>query len=407
MIPDAVAVIPVLFIFLQIGYTICVMRAFECSIFTRFLFFALCSACFIVRGEADDLPSSLKPCFSPPPAFENQFGTFRSPLLFNDGSQVKIADDWAKRRKEIRDQWMDLMGQWPPLITEPKVKILESETLEPGILCHHVRFLWTPTEETTGLLLIPENTASPRPAVLTVFYDPETAVGRGERKSRATCDFAIQLTRRGFVTLSIGTKEASARGEYSLYWPSIDQVDVQPLSMLACAAANSWYVLASRPEVDSTRIGIIGHSFGGKWAMFASCLFDRFACAVWSDLGIVFDTRPNVNYWDPWYLGFHPKPWRQWAVPTPENPVRGLYPKLLAEGRDLHELHALMAPRPFLVSGGSEDTPARWPALNHSIAVNRLLGCENCVAMQNRPNHTPTVESNEVAYQFFEYFLKP
>jgi hypothetical protein len=72
----------------------------------------------------------------------------------------------------------------------------------------------------------------------------------------------------------------------------------------------------------------------------------------------------------------------------------------------LHELHALMAPRPFLVSGGSEDPPERWRALNHSIAVNRLLGYENRVAMTNRPGHTPTAESNEQIYQFFAHFLK-
>jgi hypothetical protein len=72
---------------------------------------------------------------------------------------------------------------------------------------------------------------------------------------------------------------------------------------------------------------------------------------------------------------------------------------------DLHELHALMAPRPFLVSGGSEDPPARWLALNHTIAVNRLLGREHRVAMTNRPTHEPTAESNEQIYQFFERFL--
>jgi len=74
---------------------------------------------------------------------------------------------------------------------------------------------------------------------------------------------------------------------------------------------------------------------------------------------------------------------------------------------DLHELHTLMAPRPFLVSGGSEDGPARWTALNHSIAVNELLGQQNKVAMHNRPAHGPTAEANEVVYSFFEYALKP
>ena len=75
-------------------------------------------------------------------------------------------------------------------------------------------------------------------------------------------------------------------------------------------------------------------------------------------------------------------------------------------GHDLHELHALMAPRPFLVSGGSEDRPSRWPALNHAIAVNTLLGHSNGVAMTSRKDHTPTPESNEQIYLFFEHFLK-
>jgi hypothetical protein len=73
---------------------------------------------------------------------------------------------------------------------------------------------------------------------------------------------------------------------------------------------------------------------------------------------------------------------------------------------DLHELHALMAPRPFLVSGGSEDPPERWKALNHTVVVNKLLGYENRVGMTNRKTHDPTEESNEVLYTFFEHFLK-
>ena len=85
--------------------------------------------------------------------------------------------------------------------------------------------------------------------------------------------------------------------------------------------------------------------------------------------------------------------------------MRGLYPELLEQGRDLHELHSLMAPRPFLVSGGSEDPPSRWQALNHTIEVNKLLGYDKRVAMQNRPDHGPNEESNEVIYQFFEHFL--
>ena len=155
------------------------------------------------------------------------------------------------------------------------------------------------------------------------------------------------------------------------------------------------------------RIGVVGHSYGGKWAMFASCLYDKFACGVWSDPGIVFDEkRGNVNYWEPWYLGYEPKRERKPGIPTEKNPRTGAYKQLIESGHDLHELHALMAPRPFLVSGGSEDRPERWKALNHVVAVNNLLGRKDRVAMTNRKGHTPTEESNELIYLFFEQELK-
>jgi hypothetical protein len=142
--------------------------------------------------------------------------------------------------------------------------------------------------------------------------------------------------------------------------------------------------------------------------MFASCLYEKFAAAVWSDGGVVFDERkPGVNYWEPWYLGLDPAKERKRGLVTPENGRTGAYRAMVERGRDLHELHALMAPRTFLVSGGSEDGPERWSALNHAVAVNRFLGYENRVAMTNRPKHGPTPESNAAAFAFLEHFLRP
>ena len=343
----------------------------------------------------------LREFFIPPNEWKGKLGNYRSPLIFNDESKVETPKDWSRRRIEIRKIWMHFMGQWPKLIMEPKVMVL-SEIRRENFRQLKVRFKWTPVESTTGYLLIP-NGKGKRPAVVTVYYEPESAVGLKDNPFR---DYAMQLARRGFVTLSIGSTETTNNRTYATYYPSIENATVQPLSMLGCAAANAWHVLAERPEVDADRIGIVGHSYGGKWAMFASCLFEKFACAAWSDPGIVFDTRPSVNYWEPWYLGYHPKPWRKRGVPTADNPARGLYPQLLTAHHDLHELHALMAPRPFLVSGGSEDPPQRWEALSHTIAVNDLLGVQNRVAMTNRPKHAPTAESNAVIYEFFERFLK-
>ena len=354
-----------------------------------------------LRAVEQNKWEKIAPFFEPPKEWRGQYGDYRSPLIFKDGSKVETAADWARRRKEIREDWMSLMGPWPKLITNPAVRTIE-ETRRENFLQIKIRFKWTPTEHTTGYLLIPDGKGR-RPAAVTVYYEPETAIGLGKSRHR---DFALQLARRGFVTLSIGTTVTTQNRTYAIHYPSIEKATVQPLSMLAYAAANAWHLLARRPEVDAERIGILGHSYGGKWAMFASCLFERFACAAWSDPGIVFDTRPSIYYWEPWYLGWDPRPWRKRGVPTSSNPARGLYLRLLKEGRDLHELHALMAPRPFLVSGGSEDSPSRWAPLNHSIAVCKLLGLDNRVAMTNRPEHSPDAASNAAIYEFFEHFLK-
>lgn len=359
----------------------------------------LIGGCLAAPVHAGELPADLKSHFSPPKESADDFGDFRSPLKFDDGSLVKTKADWARRRKEIKDYWTGALGEWPPMLKDLEVEMLGRERRE-NFTQHRIRFRWTPVETTEGYLLIPDG-GGRRPAVVTVFYEPDTAIGKG----REYRDFAYQLAKRGFVALSIGTTENSQRRHYATYWPSREDAKVEPLSMMGYAAAQAWQLLAQRPEVDAERIGIVGHSYGGKWALFASCLFDKYACAVWSDPGIVFDTRPSVNYWEPYYLGYEPPPWRKRGLITKENPATGLYPRLLKEGRDLHELHALMAPRPFLVSGGSEDGPHRWKALNHSIAVNKLLGYENRVAMTNRPDHSPNPESNEVIYRFFEHFL--
>ena len=212
------------------------------------------------------------------------------------------------------------------------------------------------------------------------YYDPETSVGL-QKELR---DFAWQLAKRGFVTLAIGSPGGDARK------PDIGDATCQPLSYLAYIATNCAQALANLPEVDPQRIGVVGHSYGGKWAMFASCLSEIFACAAWSDPGVVFDeNRPSINYWDPWYLGAQPGPPRPPGLPDESHPRTWAYRVLVDQGMDLTELHALMAPRPFFVSGGSEDTPARWPALNHAIAVNRLLGYAGRVGHVEPPQARP------------------
>ena len=332
--------------------------------------------------------------FKPPPEMAGDLGAYRSPLLFDDGRPVKTAAEWPTRREEILKTWHALMGPWPPLVEKPRVEVVETKPRD-GLTQKKVRVELAAGYLADGYLLMPPG-KGPFPAVLVVFYDAET--GAGLNPKWQGLDFGYQLSKRGFVSLSIGNDvwNAPRKGE-----------GIQLLSYLAYGAANAHTALAAMPEVDPARIGVVGHSFGGKWAMFASCLYDKFACAVWSDPGIVFDeTRPNVNYWEPWYLGREPGVERAAGLVTEKNPRTGPYKRMIETGRDLHELHALMAPRPVLVSGGSEDPPERWKALNHLVAVNTLLGRADRVAMTHRKEHNPDPEADAQIYLFFEHFMR-
>ncbi|HEX5105698.1 MAG TPA: prolyl oligopeptidase family serine peptidase [Pirellulaceae bacterium] len=354
-----------------------------------------------------DLENQLAPHYHPPAEFAGQFGDYKSPLTFADGSAIKTKQEWARRRAEILVLWRERLGPWPPLVEKSKLETLDTVERD-GYVEHHVHVqVSNEGQVADGYLLIPPG-KGPFPAVLVPFYEPLTSIGRGQ-KGRGTHDYGLQLVKRGFVTLSIGTPgsiENIGKETRELLTEAGKQRRIQPLTLLAYVSANCHTALSRMPEVDPERIGIIGLSYGGKWSMFSSCLYDKFACAVWSDPGIVFNEKnSNVNYWEPWYLGYDPNEQRQPGVPSNSNPRTGLYKDLVASGDDLVDLHALMAPRPVLVSGGTEDPPRNWVALNHLVAVNDLLGVKNRVAMTARKSHVPTADALELELAFLEYWL--
>lgn len=363
-----------------------------------------------VPASAEALWKKLEPFAKPPAEFADKFGAYPSPLKFADGSVAKTPADWDRRRAEILKTWHERLGPWPTLVKKPVVKRLETVERD-GYTEHRVQVQASPDGKwVDGYLLVPKGTG-PFPAVLVPFYEPLTSIGRGAKgRGVGTHDYGLQLVKRGFVTLSIGTPGSLDKlggDTRDALIKAGDELRRQPLTLLAYVAANCLTALAQMPEVDPLRIGIIGLSYGGKWSMFASCLDERFACAVWSDPGIVFNEKDdNVNYWEPWYLGFDPKTKRKTGVPTTDNPRTGLYKELVDAGQDLVDLHALMAPRPVLVSGGVQDPPRNWVALNHLVAVNQLLGHKDRALLTARTTHVPTAAALELELAFLEYFLK-
>jgi dienelactone hydrolase len=338
---------------------------------------------------------SIQPFFSPPEQYVRQMGQLPSVMKFDDGTPVTLPQDWPRRRREIRAFWDAKLGAWPALLDKPSVEYLSQEHVE-NFTRHKIRIELAAGVKRNGYLLIPDGDGK-FPAVACVYYDAETSANLNPKNTIST--FGYDLAKRGFATLCLGGPGDDVRK------PTV--TPMQPLMYLAYVAANAHTALTQMPQVDANRIGIIGHSFGGKWAMFASCLYDKFAAAVWSDPGIVFnEADSNANYWEPWYLGYEKGVQRKPGLLSDADPRTGPYKELIAEHHDLNELHALMAPRPFLVSGGAQDPLSHWPVLNTDIALYKFLGYDDRIALTHRDGHRPTPESKEQAYQFLEHFLK-
>src|SRR5215475_2434824 len=97
----------------------------------------------------------LAPFFEPPPEFRNQFGSYRSPLQFVDGTFVKTAADWSRRREEILNQWQKVMGPWPSLLQKPQIEFL-ARTHRDNFTQNRIRIEIGPGETGEGWLLVPD-----------------------------------------------------------------------------------------------------------------------------------------------------------------------------------------------------------------------------------------------------------
>lgn len=69
------------------------------------------------------------------------------------------------------------MGVWPVLIKNQKIELIDS-TRRDGFTQYRIRLYWILDEKTDAYLLIPDG-GGKKPAVVTAYYEPETAAGLG------------------------------------------------------------------------------------------------------------------------------------------------------------------------------------------------------------------------------------
>jgi hypothetical protein len=230
----------------------------------------------------------------------------------------------------------------------------------------------------------------PLPVVIVPYYDVDVPAGRNMGGNTFTPGgvraFGYLAAQRGFIAVAIrwwgqsyGEGFAEAVGNLKRRHP-----DVTGMGKWVRDSRRLVDWLWTLPEVDRTRIGMIGHSLGAKMTLYAMAMDSRIAAGVFSEGGIGLGFS---NYDDYWYLG---------------EAVR-----LLEKGADQHELLALIAPRPFLLIGGDDaDNDKSWYYVNAVRPIYEKNGTPQRIGNFNhRSGHSPTPEAVQLAMDWLERFL--
>lgn len=219
------------------------------------------------------------------------------------------------------------------------------------------------------------------PVVLVPYYDVDTPAGADLGGRRLTLGgtraFSLLAAQRGMIAVAIQWYgEADGEGyDEAVYHMARRHPGVTPLGKWVFDCQRVIDYLLTRPDVDPARIGMIGHSLGGKMALYAAAFESRVKATVSSEPGISLQFS---NYGDFWYLG---------------RAIDQLPP-----GADQHDLVAHIAPRPFLlIAGESADGDKSRPYLAHN---------PNAVILNHKTGHSPTEESVKTAMAWLEYYLK-
>lgn len=165
------------------------------------------------------------------------------------------------------------------------------------------------------LLMLPKTINEKLPAVVVPFYYPDRAAGYDldtlEPTNESGIAMALHLVRRGYVTITAEAYHLTYRNleldrqDFSRWRLSAERLldnhpDWTGIGKLIADTQLLVDVLYADPRIDSERIGIVGHSLGGKVALYVGCLDHRIKALLCSDFGIDWD---RTNWSEPWYWG--------------------------------------------------------------------------------------------------------
>jgi hypothetical protein len=324
--------------------------------------------------------------------FRNETAALSQPCL----ADINTLDEWKTKRGGYRRQLQEMLGLWPmPERTDLKPVVTGCITNDEFVV-EKICFQASPKLYCTANLYLPKNLKSPAPAILYEcgHWSAKTNGISYGNKGIYQRDGAW-YARNGYVCLVLDTLLAgeiqgihTGTRDHGLWW--WNSRGYTPAGVEAWFGIRALDYLCTRPEVDTNRFGITGHSGGGAYSWMITALDDRIKVAAplagMADmqshiLDGVIDSHCDCNFFVNIY---------RWDFPL---------------------VAALAAPRPLLIGGTDRDPLFRLPSTLRIYEKIRhiysLYGDTNQLGLVLAPGpHDETPELQLGAMRWFNRYLK-
>jgi (4-O-methyl)-D-glucuronate---lignin esterase len=296
---------------------------------------------------------------------ENKVPTYTLPdvLLTLENKKITTAAEWENlRRKEVLYLFSKhVYGQMPKTYDSVNFTLLNADYTAMNGKAHmkHIRIeVWRKGEmaPVNVLLFLPSKAAKPVPATLFINNRGMDSVDP-TRKNKSGLWPAEMLIDSGFAVAAFHAEDGAAdnkdhyqEGALQLYPEQLESADgMKAIGAWAWAASRVMDYLLTEPLINPKRIAIVGHSRGGKAALWAGAQDQRFGYVFSNCSGntgaalsrrMFGETVKKINTSFPYWFNDNYKKY---------NDNVNLLPV------DQHMLLALMAPRPLYLANATDD----------------------------------------------------
>lgn len=322
-----------------------------------------------------------------------------------DGADKPISSmaEWERQRWNIIKGMEKVMGVLPQRGDLPPLNIQVSDTLRTDSYSRlRISFTVAKKERVPAYLYIPHRSgiSGKLPAMLALHPTGEAGKDIVDGQGLVNRGYAMELAERGYIVLA---PDYPGYGELKDYKFDVDRYKSGTMNGIF-NHMRGVDLLQKRKDVDSQKIGVIGHSLGGHNAMFVAAFDTRIKVIVsssgWTQLGY-YDTGQAARKKYGGRLG----PWAQ------EVYMPLFRDKYKLDGDripfDFHEIIAVIAPRPFFSNSPVNDTNFDVNGVKAGIEasgeVYRFLNAEeNLQVRYPEAEHDFPTGIRREAYQFID-----